>query len=82
MLYDAWGEDTMLLQIREFIAREHTVSTTQVARYFQMDEYAVLPILEILIRKKIIRAAVQSKYCHNTCQNCLSNTPKYYQYSL
>jgi len=72
----------MLLQIREFIAREHTVSITQLARYFQMDEYAVQPILEILIRKKIIRVAVQAKSCHNSCHKCPTNTQRYYQYCL
>lgn len=72
----------MLLQIREYMAREQTASMTQIARYFQIDEQALQPMLDIWIRKKIISIAGQSKNCHNPCHKCPTNTQRYYQYCL
>ena len=72
----------MLLQIREFMAREQTASITQLARYFQIDEQALQPMLDIWIRKKIIIISGQSKNCHNPCYKCPTNAQRRYQYCL
>lgn len=69
----------MLLQICDYIRREHIVSTQQLSREFQLDLAALQPMLDIWVRKGIITQCKQSPQCKSTCFKCRT-PPQYYQY--
>lgn len=70
----------MLLQIRDFIHREQVVSTQQLTREFQVDEQALQPMLDIWIRKGVIRQCQDKASCQSSCFRCSKKVPMYYQY--
>lgn len=70
----------MLLQIREFIHREHVVSMQQLAREFHVDEQALQPMLDVWIRRGVIRQYEEKPGCKKSCFRCSTNTPAYYQF--
>lgn len=69
----------MLLAIRSYIKQEKIVGQTQIARYFQVDQQALQPMLDILIRKKVIQVVDGLDGCQKSCQSCPVNLEKYYQ---
>lgn len=71
----------MLLQIRDFIQRENVVSTQQLIREFQIDEQALLPMLDCWIRKGVIHPCQEESVCQSSCfRRCQTTRPRYYQY--
>ncbi len=69
----------MLLQLRDFIARERLVSTQQLARMFHMDLSALQPMLDRWVVKGVIESQEKSG-CHTPCKGCKTNAPVYYRY--
>ena len=69
----------MLLQIRNYISREGVVSTQQLTREFRLDLFALQPLLDLWVSKKVISKCAQNTTCKSTCFKC--RTPlEYYQY--
>lgn len=66
----------MLLQIRDFIHREQVVSIQQLSREFHVEEQALQPMLDIWIRRGVIRECQEKISCQTKCFRC--NTPKFY----
>lgn len=70
----------MLLQIRDFIQREHVVSTQQLSREFHIDEQALLPMLDIWVSKGVIKRCQEKAGCQSACMTrCKGNAPVYYE---
>lgn len=71
----------MLLQIRDFIHQAGVVSTQQLTREFRLDEQALQPMLEIWIKKGVIRRCrlPQKSACQSRCFRCNENAPVYYE---
>ena len=66
----------MLLQIRDFIHREQVVSMQQLSREFHIEEQALQPMLDIWVRRGVIRECQAKASCQTKCFRC--NTPKFY----
>lgn len=69
----------MLLQIRDYIQREQVVSTQQLAREFHVEEQALQPMLDIWVRRGVIRQCQQKTACQSSCFRCSSTAPVFYQ---
>ncbi len=70
----------MLLQIRDFIHREQVVSMQQLTREFHVEEQALQPMLEIWVRRGVIRPCQEKVACKSSCFRCSSTTPLFYQF--
>lgn len=70
----------MLLQIRDYIAREGVVSTQQLSRAFHMDLAALQPLLDLWVRKGAIAKCQTKTGCQSKCFKCTDKTPEYYQF--
>ena len=71
----------MLFKIRDFIQREHVVSTQQLSREFHLDEQALQPMLDIWVRKGVIKPCQKpvGMDCQGGCrQHCNINVPIFY----
>ena len=72
----------MLLQIRDYIRQAGVVSSQQLTREFSIDEQALQPILDICLRKGLIRRCQpESASCQTRCFRCGQNPPVYYEFS-
>lgn len=71
----------MLLQIRDFIRQAGVVSTQQLTREFHIDEQALQPMLDVWIKKDVIRRCPQPQKsaCQSRCFRCNQNAPVYYE---
>lgn len=68
----------MLLQLRDFIAREGLVSTEQLTRAFQMDLSALQPMLARFVKQGVLALEVEGG-CRQVCGGC--KTPvAYYRF--
>ena len=70
----------MLLQLRDFIHREQVVSTQQLSRAFHVDEQALQPMLDVWVRRGVIRQCQEKPSCQSACFRCISNAPIFYQF--
>ena len=70
----------MLLQLRDFIAREHRVSTQQLTRAFHIDLAALQPMLDRWVAKGEI-ASEEKAGCNSPCHGCSAQTLAYYRYT-
>ena len=70
----------MLLELRDFLQREQVVSTQQLSRAFHVDEQALQPMLDIWIRRGVIRQCHEKTACQSSCFRCSANTPVFYQF--
>ena len=70
----------MLLQIRDFIQREQVASTQQLAREFHVDELALQPMLEVWLRRGVIRPCQEKVACKSSCFRCGTKAPVFYQF--
>ena len=66
----------MLLALRNFIAREQTVSMQRLSREFNIDKKALEPMLAIWIARDIICRS--EAHCKSSCLNC--NSAVFYSY--
>lgn len=69
----------MLLQVRDYIQREGSVSIQQLTREFQMDQSALSPMLDLWVKKGVIRAHHAFKACQSTCAKCPTTDVVFYQ---
>ena len=69
----------MLLQIRDYLRRERVVSNQQIAREFHLDVQALQPMLDLWLRKGMIKRC-QETACQSRCFKCKTQPPIYYQY--
>ncbi len=66
----------MLFEIRDYIFREKIVSLKQLGRAFNSDAEALLPMLDIWIKKGQI--AKEKKPCGKPCQGCSSQNSLFF----
>ncbi|MFZ4077406.1 MAG: FeoC-like transcriptional regulator [Legionellaceae bacterium] len=69
----------MLLQLRDYIAREKRVSTQQLSRLFHVDLSALEPMLDRWVLKGEIARDGQ-KACMTSCGGCKTSAVSYYRY--
>ncbi len=69
----------MLLQIRDFIERQHVASTQQMAREFHVDEQALLPMLNIWLQQRVIERCEENTGCKSACMRCKTKGPVFYR---
>jgi len=71
----------MLLQIRDFIAREQVVSAEQLARAFHLSLSALEPMMTCWVRKGVIALEVSSSCAQGSCAGChVVRRVGYYRY--
>ena len=68
----------MLLQIRDYIRRVGVVSNQQLAREFHVDIPALQPMLELWLRKGVIKKFQEQTSCKSTCFKCKNQSLEYY----
>jgi hypothetical protein len=69
----------MLLQLRDYIQRERVVSLQQLMRTFRVDESALMPMLELWVKKGAILPHRQMKACSNPCSRCGPSAVVFYE---
>ncbi|MFA6302412.1 MAG: FeoC-like transcriptional regulator [Legionella sp.] len=72
----------MLVQIRDFIAREGVVSTQQLSREFKIDFSALKPMLDLWEKKGAIEKCQQQTKCQSTCFKCKQDPIEYYHSAI
>jgi hypothetical protein len=70
----------VLLQLREYLAREQIVSLEQLARFFQTDATALEPMLDVWVSKGVIQREIKKATCASVCKGCDTGTATYYHY--
>jgi hypothetical protein len=70
----------MLLQIRDYICHQGTVSVQQLAREFRLELQALQPMLDLWIHKGVIRKCQEQANCQSACFKCRVKSFDYYQY--
>jgi len=72
----------MLLQIRDFIAREQVVSAEQLARAFDLSVSALEPMMDCWVRKGVIAHETASSCAKGSCAGCHAAVRRvgYYRY--
>jgi hypothetical protein len=66
----------MLLQLRDFIAREKRVSTEQITRAFHIDFSALEPMLARFVSQGVI-ALEEPGNCQQGCRGCKADVAYY-----
>ena len=69
----------MLLQLRDFIAREQVVSTQQLTRAFHIELTALQPMLDRWVLKGMIEPQEKAG-CSSPCRSCKIPPLVYYRY--
>lgn len=69
----------MLLQLRDYIQREGRVSLQQLVRAFQIDENALLPMLNVWVQKGILSSQEHGKGCFSACGQCPKTKVVFYE---
>lgn len=69
----------MLFELRDFIQKQGLVSSTQLAREFQLDEEALKPMLNCWVKKGCIKSLNAPQACKSPCSRCRSSI-EYYQF--
>ena len=68
----------MLLQLRDYIRREHRVSLQQLVREFHIDERALQPMLDLWVQKGVILPQEDNSTCQSTCSRCSTSSVVFY----
>ncbi len=68
----------MLLLIRDCIRSGGMVSNQQLTREFRIDAFALQPMLDLLIKKGIIKKIKEQANCQSTCFKCRKQNLEYY----
>lgn len=69
----------MLLEIRNYLRDQKTVSNQQIAREFNIDISALQPMLDLWECKKVIQLYKKNN-CYSVCNKCSMQNILYYQY--
>jgi len=72
----------VLLQLRDYLAKEQYVSLKQLAREFNIDTTALIPMLDVWVARGVLQVdAQQQRSCPTACGACGDgDAPKYYRY--
>ncbi|MDF1684777.1 MAG: FeoC-like transcriptional regulator [Legionellaceae bacterium] len=73
----------MLLQLRDYLAKEQYVSLDQLSRVFKIDKTALLPMLDVWVARGVIQVDEVGKKkisCATACGECEGDAPTYYRY--
>lgn len=70
----------MLLQLRDYLAKEGFVSLEQLARAFKTDATALEPMLDVWVARGVLQVDEQQVACATACGGCGGGAPKYYRY--
>lgn len=70
----------MLLQLRDYLAKEGFVSLEQLARVFKTDTTALEPMLDVWVARGVLQVEEQKAACVTACGGCGGDVPKYYRY--
>lgn len=70
----------MLLQLRDYLAKERFVSLEQLARVFKTDRTALLPMLDVWVVRGVLQVDEKKVGCAKACGGCGGDAPKYYRY--
>jgi hypothetical protein len=74
----------MLLQLRDYLAKEQYVSLKQLAREFNIDTTALIPILDVWVARGVLKIEeYNTKHvaCATACGGCAGgDAPRYYRY--
>ncbi len=68
----------MLCLLRNYIKKYRAVSITQISREFVIDVQALKPMLDIWVKKGIVRAHNHPLSCKDKCNSCNTNDLVYY----
>lgn len=67
----------MLLQIRDYIIHQGVASTQQLTREFHLDLSALQPMLDVWVKKGVIKKCQEKTACKSSCYKCPAS-PVYY----
>jgi len=71
----------VLLQLRDYLAKEQFVSLEQLARVFKTDKTALEPMLDVWVARGVLQQVDEQKNaCATACGGCGGDTPKCYRY--
>lgn len=70
----------MLLAIRDFIQLHRVASMEQLSREFRIAAEALGPILEVWVRKGLIRKTNPKENCGSSCRSCVTGRAQYYEW--
>ncbi|MDF1827336.1 MAG: FeoC-like transcriptional regulator [Legionellaceae bacterium] len=74
----------MLLQLRDYLAKEQYVSLEQLARVFKIDQTALVPMLDVWVARGVLQLEEHAKKhvaCATACGGCGDgDAPQYYRY--
>lgn len=59
----------MLMRLRDYVKKQGRVSLTQISREFQIDEEALIPMMEFWTRKKLMTVTQGQVDCKG-CRKC------------
>lgn len=68
----------MLYDLRSYIKKYRQVAITQVCREFNIDAQALKPILDIWVKKGVIKSFASPIACKSSCGACKFSTESYY----
>lgn len=73
-------EAHVLLQLRDYLAKEQFVSIEQLARAFKTDVTALEPMLDVWVTRGVLQVEEKKAGCATACGGCRGDAPKYYRY--
>ena len=71
----------MLIPLRDYICHHQVVSTQQLTREFQIAREALQPMLDVWLKKGVIRLCQERSACQQRCFKCQLLPNHYYQYN-
>jgi len=68
----------LLLQIKKYIAERGTASLQEMAWHFRMENSALQPMLELLVKKGQIQKIECNSCCNGACSSCCPDAAEFY----
>ena len=72
----------MLLQLRDYIKKAQVVNIQQLTREFRVDQTALLPMLDVWVKKGVISPCQERAACGGGCSSCPAGAPILYQWNF
>lgn len=69
----------MLLQVRDTIRQARMMSVQQLARHLGIDESTLQPMLDLWVKKGVIKLYTDASECNRSCGGCHSGRNVLYQ---
>ena len=70
----------MLLNLRDYLAKEQYASLDQIARVFKTDKTALVPMLDVWVVRGVLYMDENKVACTTACGGCGGGAPQYYRY--